>query len=222
MLAVRHLVWDWNGTLLDDLPLIVEAANAALGAFGAAPISVAEYRDRFTRPVLGFYRWALGREVDAAEAGVIDRAFFDHYHARVDGVGLNSEALDAVGEARRRGATQSVLSMWWHDRLVPAVERLGLGSFMVAVDGLRGAAGESKEQHLGEHLELLGELLPEIGDVVLIGDVTDDAVAAAAGRIGCVLVDTGSQSRRVLETTGRPVVSSLCAAVDLALADPSV
>ncbi len=216
---MRHLVWDWNGTLLDDLELIVDAANQALGAFGAQPISIEEYRHRFTRPVLGFYRWALGREVSGEEAEIIDRAFFDHYHAGLSAVGLHPEALSAAARAAEHGATQSVLSLWWHDRLVPAVERLGLATSMVLVDGLRGPAGESKQEHLAEHLDALRPLVPGLQphDVVVIGDVADDAVAAAANGTGCVLVDTGSQSREALAATGRSVASSLIEAVERAL-----
>lgn len=216
---MRHLVWDWNGTLLDDLPLIVDSANAALAAFEAEPISITEYRERFARPVIVFYRWALGRELEPGEAEIIDEAFFDHYHAGLDGIGLHADALPAVDAARRRGATQSVLSMWWHDRLVPAVDRLGLAPHMALIDGLRGEAGASKQEHLARHLGKLRRLLPGLraGDVVVIGDVADDADAAGANGTGCVLVDTGSQSRPALEGTGRPVVGSLCEAVELAL-----
>ncbi len=218
---MRHVIWDWNGTLLDDLGLILESANAALREFGAAPISTADYRARFTRPVVGFYRWALGRPVTPEEEAAIDTAFFDTYHAGLERVGLHPEAAPAVALAAERGATQSVLSMWWHERLVPAVERLGLAPAMLAVNGLRGTAGDSKQAHLAEHLESLVVLLPGLqpADVVLIGDVTDDAVAAEAAGTGCVLVDTGSQSAEVLAGTGRPVVSSLCAAVHLALGE---
>ncbi len=216
-----HIVWDWNGTLLDDLPLILDAANAALGRFGAGPITVTEYRDRFTRPIVGFYAWALDRDVTDDEVEVIDQAFFDHYHAGLDSVGLNEEALDAVARTAEQGATQSILSMWWHDRLVPAVERLGLADPMVLVDGLRGTAGESKTAHLADHLDELARLVPGIGaaDITVIGDVADDAAAASASGAACVLVDTGSQSRSALEATGSPVMSSLCEAVRLALAN---
>ena len=29
-----HVVWDWNGTLVEDLPVVVESVNAALDAIG--------------------------------------------------------------------------------------------------------------------------------------------------------------------------------------------
>jgi phosphoglycolate phosphatase-like HAD superfamily hydrolase len=46
-------------------------------------------------------------------------------------------------------------------------------------------------------------------DVVLIGDVVDDAVAAQAAGTQCVLVNTGAMSRTALEITGLPVTDSI-------------
>ena len=219
---MRHLVWDWNGTLFDDLPLIVESVNAALEALGAPPVDAGVYRDRFRRPVVRFYEWMLDREVSADEERLIDDRFFDHYHAGLARVGLAAEALDAVRAAETAGATQSILSMWWHDRLGPAVERLGLAPWMILVDGLQGPAGHSKADPLRAHLARLNGSVAGLtaADVVVIGDVADDARAAAEVGASCVLYDGGSQSRAVLERTGCPVVSSLIEAVGIAVGGP--
>jgi phosphoglycolate phosphatase-like HAD superfamily hydrolase len=57
-------------------------------------------------------------------------------------------------------------------------------------------------------------------EVVVVGDVADDARAAAEAGASCVLYDGGSQSRAVLERTGCPVVSSLVEAVGIAVGAP--
>ena len=59
--AMAHVVWDWNGTLLDDLEIVVEAVNSSLALFDAAPITADGYRDLYTRPVKLFYDRLLGR-----------------------------------------------------------------------------------------------------------------------------------------------------------------
>jgi phosphoglycolate phosphatase-like HAD superfamily hydrolase len=48
---VTHLVWDWNGTLLDDLALVVAATNASLATAGGRPITAEEHRRDFRRPI---------------------------------------------------------------------------------------------------------------------------------------------------------------------------
>ncbi len=58
-----HVIWDWNGTLFDDLAIVVASVNASLTQLGAPPIDEGGYRDHFTRPVHVFYEHLLGHEV---------------------------------------------------------------------------------------------------------------------------------------------------------------
>jgi phosphoglycolate phosphatase-like HAD superfamily hydrolase len=217
---MRHIVWDWNGTLFDDLDIVVASVNVSLRSVGAPPIDADIYREVYQRPLHRFYEALLGRPVLPDEMAAIDRDFHDAYHALLDQARLTVDARGAVDLVARRGATQSVLSMWWHDRLVPAVRFFELEDRMLAVDGHRGAPGASKIDHLARHVEQLAALFPgrvERAGVVAIGDVTDDADAARAVGVGCVLYDGGSQPRAALEATGWPVAATLVEAVELAL-----
>lgn len=56
-----HLVWDWNGTLLNDLALVVACTNAAFASAGGSPISVDQHRVKFRRPVADYYADVLER-----------------------------------------------------------------------------------------------------------------------------------------------------------------
>lgn len=214
---MRHVVWDWNGTLFDDLDIVVASVNESLESLGAGPIDTGRYAATYRRPLHLFYETLLGRTVAPEEMATIDRVFHDAYQARLDGARLTVDARVAVDMVARRGWTQSVLSMWWHDRLVPAVRHFGFEEYMLAVDGHRGVPGESKECHLAHHVEQLTRLFPAVSrdTVVVIGDVTDDADAALAAGVACVLYDGGSQPRADLEASGAPVASSLVQALEL-------
>ena len=48
--GVRHLVWDWNGTLFDDHVAVVAAINDALASLRLRSIDADTYRTHFTRP----------------------------------------------------------------------------------------------------------------------------------------------------------------------------
>ena len=219
---MRHLVWDWNGTLFDDLDIVVASVNVSLRGVGAPPIDVDRYRAVYQRPLHRFYETLLGRPVLAEEMAVIDRNFHDAYHALLDQARLTVDARTAVDLVAGRGQTQSVLSMWWHDRLVPAVRYFELDDYMLAVDGHRGPPGASKESHLARHVEQLTRLFPgrvRREALTVIGDVTDDADAARTAGVACVLYDGGSQPRAALEATGAPVAATLMEAVELAGVD---
>lgn len=48
-------VFDWNGTIFDDLPANVGASNACFGLFGLQPLSTDDYLATFTFPIIHFY-----------------------------------------------------------------------------------------------------------------------------------------------------------------------
>jgi phosphoglycolate phosphatase-like HAD superfamily hydrolase len=210
--VVAHLVWDWNGTLLDDLTLVVAATNAALAAAGGPPTTADEHRREFRRPVSEYYAAVLGRPVDLAEFTRLDEVFHGVY-----GQGLTacSLAADAVGALGSWTGTQSLLSMWFHTDLVPTVDRYGLTAYFARVDGLRArVGGGSKAPHLASHLAALGLAG---GDCVLIGDSVDDAEAAASVGARCVLYAGGFTDPDRLGGCGVPVAATLAEAVTLAL-----
>jgi phosphoglycolate phosphatase-like HAD superfamily hydrolase len=208
--GVRHVVWDWNGTLFDDHVAVVAAVNDALARLGLSPIDADGYRSHFTRPVERFYEQVAGRAISTEEWEALNRGYHESYLARVERLALAPDARAALAAAQAAGLTQSLLSMWRHQDLVALVERLGIGRFFVRVDGLRRDDGGGKADHLVEHLAAL-ELAP--GAVVMVGDSLDDLAAARAVGAGCVLYDGGSHHRQALEATGVPVVDTLTAAL---------
>lgn len=207
----RHLVWDWNGTLLDDLSLVVAATNAAFASVGGPVVTAEAHRRDFRRPIRDYYAAVLGRPVDDEEFVRLDKVFHDAYRT---GLAACRLAADAEAALRAWTGSQSLLSMWFHTDLVPTVGRLGLTSYFVRVDGLRAAVGGGpKRPHLVRHLAALEVTGAE---VVLIGDSVDDAEAAAAVGARCVLYTGGFTEPRHLRATGAPVVDTLTEAVTLA------
>lgn len=214
---MRHLVWDWNGTLLDDHQLVVDALNGVLVAAGIAPVDLATYQSAYTRPLDVFYARLFGRPIAAEEWPEIDARYHATYRAGLADAGLHPEALPALRTAAAQGMSQSLLSMYPHDDLLPLVDRFDLTPHFLRVDGLRGGGGGRKAPHLTAHLDVLvasGQV--QRGEVVVIGDALDDAHAAAELAVDCVLYDGGSHPRAALESLGVPVVDGLEAAVALA------
>jgi phosphoglycolate phosphatase-like HAD superfamily hydrolase len=212
-----HLVWDWNGTLFDDLEVVVASVNEGLAAFGAGPIDLDGYRSHYTRPVKHFYDQLLKRHLTVEEWTEIDRIFHEAYRLALEQARLTVDAREALDHVARGGHTQSLLSMFPHPDLVPLVRRLGIEVYFDRIDGLaEGSPGDRKAQYLERHLRQLtaGE---DPRQVVVIGDTPDDATAAIHVGARPILYDGGSHHRLDLESTGAPVVASLRAAVELAL-----
>ena len=206
-------MWDWNGTLLDDLHVVVAAVSEGVRQH-RPPVSVEEYRDHYTRPVKSFYDALFGREVTEDEWLDIDRRFHDAYRELLTTVRLAHDAEPALDLVDESDASQSLLSMYPHDDLLPVVRSHGIAHRFTRIDGLRGSAGDLKAAYLAAHLAAERRSPDEI---VMIGDTPDDAAAAAGVGAACVLYHGGSHHRNELEAIGVPVVESLVDAVEVAL-----
>ena len=212
-----HLVWDWNGTLFDDVAVVVAATSESFQAAGLPPVTLADYHLHYTRPIPDFYQRVLGRAMSEAEWRALDDGFHRAYRMLLD-----AGEIDLVPGSRAlleqwvaAGGTQSLLSMWYHDQLTAQVDRLGIGRLFTRIDGLRGLSGGRKAAHLQAHL---AAARVAAGDAVVIGDSLDDAHAAAAVGSRAVLYAGGFHGPRSLATAGVPVVASLDAAVAVAVA----
>ncbi len=209
-----HIVWDWNGTLLDDLPIVIEAVNISIGALGEGPISADDYRDHYTRPVRHFYDRLFGRTVTDEEWLRLNTSFHDSYFTLAHDVDLAPGARDAMRMVEDAGWTQSLLSMSPQDWLGKIVARLELTHHFELVDGLSGPTGGLKAEHLETHLGMLGI---DGATTIVIGDTPDDVAAARRVEASAILFHGGSHHIEVLESEGVPIAENLLEAAELAL-----
>jgi phosphoglycolate phosphatase-like HAD superfamily hydrolase len=209
-----HIVWDWNGTLFHDNDAIIGATNAAFAELGLTPITIEQYRAMYCVPVPKFYERLLGRLPTEAEWEVMDETFHRYYAEHRVRCGLTAGAVELLAGWRSAGRSQSILSMYVHDELVPLVRGFGIEAHFIRVDGRTGPSGGSKAEHMVRHLEALaGAVKVDPARTVVIGDAADDAVAALHVGARAVLYTGGSHSRASLEGTGVPVVDTLGEAV---------
>ena len=52
---IRNIIFDWSGTLVDDLPAVLKASNFVLAQSGKPEMSLAEFRAEFALPFTKFY-----------------------------------------------------------------------------------------------------------------------------------------------------------------------
>jgi phosphoglycolate phosphatase-like HAD superfamily hydrolase len=210
-----HVVWDWNGTLLDDFELTAEIAGRTLAALGVEGVTGEDIRTHFRRPFGAFYASLFGRPVSADEFRYIRDRYLFEYEARHLELRLQPDALAAMDLLAERDATQSLLSMAPDGQLQALVDHHRIRHRFALVEGSpQDDSDGSKADHLARHLATLG-VAPTTA--VVIGDTVDDHEAAEASGAASVLVTTGSTSRASLETTGAPVVDTLVEAAQITI-----
>lgn len=211
---IRHIFWDWNGTLTDDAALLYEAVNTAMTAIEHPRVSAEQLRERFARPLSALF----GRLTDdrCQDKWPAWHAAFVAAQSETQPV-LTADAPAALQRWHAADRTQSVLSRWPADDL-PA--RVAATALLPYLDGVRGAGWpeEPKEDMLRGEL-VLRKLDP--AQAVLIGDTDEDAAAARVVGAAVILCDAHSFAPIGNQTSERwrvPRAHSLRAAVDLALA----
>ncbi|WP_030951041.1 HAD family hydrolase [Streptomyces sp. NRRL S-481] len=206
-----HIVWDWNGTLFHDIDAIIGATNAAFAELGLEPLTLEKYRELYCVPVPKFYERLMGRLPTEAEWELMDDIFHRYYAEHRGACELTAGAAELLSGWRSAGRSQSILSMYVHEELVPLVRGFGIEPHFIRVDGRTGPSGGSKAEHMVRHLGSLSGVAAE--RTVVIGDAADDAVAALHVGARAVLYTGGSHSRASLEAVGVPVVDTLEEAV---------
>ena len=208
MIHARHVIWDWNGTLLNDFPAVFAATNYAFGSLGLPEVTEHQYRASFHRPVRSFYHRLIGRDISDAEWHHLDKTFHEAYARFLPDCELATGAEHALQLVLRLGLSQSLLSMYTHDALMGLIDDFNLAQYFGRVDGLRdpGASGGAKAPYLEAHLQNLG-VAPR--EAVMVGDALDDASAASVADCSCILFAGGWHHPQDLLAAGVPVVEML-------------
>ena len=194
MKAYTHIIWDFNGTILDDVQVSIESANRLLRAHSLSEIpSVEEYRGKFGFPIIDYYR-RMGFDFEVtpyAELAVEWVAYYMEYQKEAT---LFKDIPEVLKKLKEKGISQIILSATEVNMLEGQVRELGIREYFDTLLGLSNIHAYSKEE-IGRHW------IEEHPDVVplMIGDTDHDAQVAAAMGIDCVLLTCGHQNRETLE-----------------------
>jgi phosphoglycolate phosphatase len=204
--AIRHVLWDWNGTLLDDLDVCVRILNVLCERRGMRCVSREEYLEKFTFPVVDYYR-AVGFDFEKEPFEVPAQEWIALYGRHVyEETRVHPGAREVLAALRERGIGQSILSAHHKHPLEEAVRRYRLDEFFDDILGIDNHYAESKVKIGREWLESTSHRPKE---VLLVGDTLHDHEVAEAMGIGCVLVANGHQNRRRLVGAGVPVLDDI-------------
>ena len=199
-----YVVWDFNGTLLDDVMTGIRSVNTLLAERGLPEISgVEHYRSVFGFPIIEYYR-SLGFDFESEPYEVLAPLWVALYLENVKNAGLFCDVRSTLEKIKEQGIKQIILSATEQQMLIEQIRSLEIEGYFEEILGLDNI-------HAGSKLSLAYDWRARHHDarVLLIGDTDHDAQTARALGADCVLVCRGHQSREHLETIGCPVVSAL-------------
>lgn len=206
------LIWDWNGTILDDAFLTYEIANRMLLERGLPALADEDaYRAVFGFPIEAYYR-KMGYTFETEPYETVADEFVALYEAGFPRCPLQAGVTDVIDRLTARGYPQALLSATRLDQLLAQVASHGLTDRFTRILGLTDHFAVSKAALARAFIEELG-LPPEA--VLFIGDTDHDYEVSSAIGCPCVLIARGHQLRDRLAALGVPVLESVAELPDL-------
>ena len=200
-----HVIWDFNGTVLDDVMHGVRCVNIMLEKRGLPTIpDVDAYRHVFGFPIDAYYR-RLGFDFEKEDYDtVLAPEWVGHYLAGEASCTTNEGVAETMAKIRDMGISQIMLSASKEEQLKGQLARLGLTDIFDTVLGLDNIHARSKAFLAVEWKAAHPEARP-----LFVGDTEHDSDVAAAIDADCLLFLGGHQPEELLATKGRPLIRTI-------------
>ena len=201
----KHIIWDWNGTLIDDVWLVVDIMNKMLKKRNLPGIDSKRYREIFDFPVMDYY---AKLEFDFSNESFEDLTveFISEYYTRFNECKLFDKVEEVLKKIRNMGISQSILSASEENILVEKVKYYGIDKYFCRIMGLENHYAESKVER-GK--KWIAELNLNPQDVLLIGDTAHDYIVSKYIGSDCLLIANGHHNYERLAKLGVEVINSL-------------
>ncbi len=197
-----YIVWDFNGTILDDLDLCLDILNTMLEKRNLKTVTIEQYRDVFRFPVIDYYK-DVGFDFKKESFEVLSKEFVKYYQTASFNCGFCETVIDTIHTIKNTyNISQIVLSASKKENLDEQLNVLGIKDLFDHVYGISNIYAESKV-HIAERFR---ERVGKDKKILFIGDSTHDAEVADAINADCILVCQGHQSKKRLLESKHQVV----------------
>ncbi|MBE6338918.1 MAG: HAD family hydrolase [Lentimicrobiaceae bacterium] len=196
------IIWDWNGTLLDDLDLSIKAVNVLLKERDLPILTLDRYKDIFDFPVINYYEKA-GFDFSKEPFEIPARQYVKLYSSGESDLKLFPDVIDTLSFFKDNNYRQIVLSAMKEDNLRKMISNAGITHFFDGIFGIKDNYAREKIS-IGKQVVENLNLNPE--KCLMIGDTLHDAEVAEQCGFDCILFSGGHVAKQRLETTGFKII----------------
>ena len=197
----NHIIWDWNGTIINDVELCVDVGNNLFKRKKIPTLTVEKYKSIFTIPVKDYYI-AAGFDFKKESFEKIGKEWMEEYEERKYECKLHQGVFELMKKLKNIGIEQSILSAYNQKSLNEMVKYFNIEKFLSFIIGLDNIYAASKLQ-LG--LNLIEKIKKKHNNILMIGDTIHDFEVAKSMGIDCILFTGGHQNKEKLQSCGVPV-----------------
>ncbi len=171
---IKEIIWDWNGTLLNDAQYSVNQINKLLDKYDLSNITLDKYRKIFTFPIIQYYK-NLGFDFEKYSFAEVGKEFIDLYNRDIDLCNLHDKAHETMFSLKQAGIKQVVISAREKNDLAKDLEKYGVLPFIDTFYGIENIYGEGKAGLFEKYLQ--DNTTPR-NEILLIGDTSHDCEIA--------------------------------------------
>lgn len=201
----KTIIWDWNGTLLNDIDLSLKSVNILLKERNLPILSIERYREIFGFPVINYYM-AAGFDFEKEPFEIPARQYVKLYGTEENDLNLFPEAIDILNHFKENGFQQIVLSAMKDDKLKKMIDNAGISHFFDGIFGIKDNYAREKVS-LGKQVVEKLNLTPS--ECVMIGDTLHDAEVAEQCGFNCILFSGGHVSKQRLKSKNAKMIDNL-------------
>ena len=201
----KTIIWDWNGTLIDDAWLAIEVMNEMLGQRNMKLVDIDYYRYVFDFPVKDYYA-KLGFDFSQEAFEIVGNEFITRYDDRHFECKLRPDAIECLKKINNSEIDQFVLSARNHKQLNEEMEFFNIHHHFKTFSGLSHNYAHGKIE-LGQ--QLIENENIRTDSAIMIGDTTHDYEVAQALGIDCILIEGGHHAESRLKKCGVTVIKDL-------------
>lgn len=205
LVDIKHVFWDWNGTLVDDVQLTVEIMNKILSSQNLNIISIEKHKEIFDFPI-EVYKKYLGFVADSKLTSSAESFFYEEYYKNFQQCDLQSDSEKLLDFFLDNKIGQSIISLLPQNILNEMVDFYKLENYFHGVIGQSNFNTQNKVESARNYFEKFDYNPIEI---LVIGDTTYDFEVAKTFGFHCALVSKGHQSHERLKQSGALVFNSL-------------
>lgn len=188
------IIWDWNGTLLNDASVCVESINKLLIKRKKAILDKKTYQKLFTFPVKNYYE-LIGFDFNEELFEKPALEFMDIYTATVSEAKLHSGAKKVLKTLADKGFTQIIVSAMEQKLLEKLLEENGIAGLFAGVHGIDNHFGHGKAALAKNRI---GQMGIDTRKVIFIGDTIHDLEVSESIGCPCIIYPGGHQSKQRL------------------------
>ncbi len=203
--SIHTVIWDWNGTLLDDVDICVTSINTLLQKRNLPLLDKFRYRTLFNFPVSAYYE-QIGFDFSKENYESIADEFMGTYFNNLSNATLTKDVIEMLQVFASAGQHQLIISAMRQEDLDASVFRYGIRSYFSGIYGARDHFANGK---IGHARSVFEELSINPDNALLLGDTCHDAELASALGCHCILFCGGHFSKERLAPCGYPLATSM-------------